>query len=367
MAPEVDVSPLQEPSAPAEYSERVYRPFTPPLPPSSDEEGGHGSMTAAQWAQIKEDAARRASQEAIAKRASLEVPVRPGSQPGAGAGTADGYAPHPPISMRPGTDGARPGSHLGPNAEGFRPASHQGQSSHSVEGSAAATRPTSIDSYRPCSGRQVELSFGSTRSVRDAPVRPSSGQPSEHLGSVVEEEPLAIARISVGSFKGASGSSHPASGTVGEVLAAAEHPPSNSPVARHNTGQSLILGGALHSSLGSRPISTQGAPAASVPGSRPVSTQGTAAAVSAQGSRPASGPSAAAATPSSHSRRSSHLGGAAAAEDPQAAVGQLVQQGTEGARPESGRVEGGREEAQLSHDSPVRFSHHDSAKHAWGE
>jgi hypothetical protein len=373
VAPDDTVSPFQDPSAPAEHSTPDQRPITPILPPASDEEGGQGSMTAAQWAQLKEDAARRASQEAVAKRTSLEFTTRPGSQPGVGvgAGAAGGVAPHPPNSSRPSADGARPGSHLGPSAEGLTPATHQGFN-HGVEGPAAAAR-ASTDSYRPCSGCQVELSVGSTRSVRDAPVRPSSGQALEHLGAVAEEEPSAIARISVGSLKGGSGSSHPASGTVGEVLAAADHPPSNSPVARRTSGQSLILGGALHSSHGSRPISTQGAAITSSQGSRPVSTQGAAAAVGAQGSRLVSG-AAAPVAPSSQagSRRSSHVGGVAAAEGvpavtQQAAVGQLGEQVEEGARPESGRVEGGREEARLNHDSPVRFSHHDSTKHAWGE
>jgi hypothetical protein len=61
------------------------------------------------------------------------------------------------------------------------------------------------------------------------------------------------------------------------------------------------------------------------------------------------------------------LAGVAAAEGVPAVTQQAEELVAEGERPQSDRVEGGREEAQLNHDSPAKFSHHDSAKHAWGE
>lgn len=284
--------------------------------------------------------------------------------------------------MRPTTDG------------GFRRVSHQGLTSV-MEGSVVANRPTSTDAYRPSSGRridapeEVELSVGSARA--SSPFRPSSGS-HQSVVDPLAEEPSAIARISTaGGFKGSSAGSHQGSGTVAEVLAATERPESGgSPLAapKRNTNQGLILGahgssaGAMHSSQGGRPSSVSG-----VPGM--------------QGSRPGYGAGAVAPAPvgagsAAGSRRTSHLGGSAAAGTGPAAhsidvpvleahaegadgaelqaIGSEYQEGAavppgqaQQAEGEGVRVEGGRESPRLSHESPVRQSHLESAKEAWGE
>jgi hypothetical protein len=381
-APSSDIKTLQDSSAPARESELEADSCSPRLPPSNDEEGVAGALTEADWARIRIEEARRASEERQAHRASQEGSAgRPGSgQAGSSPGSA--AVPHPPGSMRP-SAGSRPVSHLGASAAGmragsdagFRPASQQGTGNATegpaVAAAAAALHPfsTSTDGpYRPSSGRpeQVQLVVGS---------RPVSGLPAGLVS--VAEEASAIARISTaGSNK--SGSSHQGVGTVAEVLAAAEGLPEGAggatgPLAapsRRDTGQGLILGapasslGALRCSLdlGSRPNSTQAMAEAahrSCPGFGP----------------PASAAAAAAGGSNAESRRSSHLGGGAVAglrvHSFDVPVSEGAAEGVEAAagQGEPERVEGGRESPRLSRESPdkVRSSQHGSAKHAWAE